>query len=135
MIIDQNNAAIVAKVFAGLADQRFTMRTLAGIRKASGDAELSDQAIANIAADLGMRIRRRMRDDAMLVERPVTVDEALAISAKAQNVAAGNAEPFELDYAPLPEPLPAVDVMADVERGLGRPADALPADEDDAFNS
>lgn len=123
MNITQENAIAVAMILSTLLDERFTMRTLAGIRKAAGNPEaLTDQVIGNAAAEMGMKIRRRIRDDAMLIERPLPVEELRTLCAKVQLVAAGTEQPFEIDFAPveLPESLPANDVLGDIEGNLGR---------------
>lgn len=107
MIINQANAIPVAKLFSALLDERFSMRTLAGIRKAAGgDEALTDQVIANLAADMGMPIRSRLRDNAMLIERPVAVEQLRTICAKVQLVAAGTEAEFDVDFAPVVEAEP-----------------------------
>lgn len=127
MNVNQANALVVAKMFAALADARFSMRTLPAIRKAAADEAMTDAVIANLAADFGLRVRRRIRDNAMLIERPVSADEALAISAKAQLVLAGTEQPFDLDFTPAQ---PAVDLAAESDVLAGEQGNAEGSDAD-----
>ena len=108
MQVTSQNGLIVAALFAALADARYTMRTYGAIRKASGvelAEQMTDAVIADTAAQAGLRILRRIRDDAALVERPVTSEEALVISAKAKAVVEGTEQPFELTYGDPAEEL------------------------------
>lgn len=129
MQVNTTNAVVVSAIFFALSDARFSMRTPAAIRKNFGGAPeaVTDGQIADVSAQLGLRLRRRMRDDAMLIERPasVTADEAKAISERAKAVIVDNAEPFELDYLPQGD---AAEEAAEAEAQAN-----AEGDEDDAF--
>lgn len=85
MNVNVNNAAIVAVLFTKLADERFTMRSPSALIKGT---DIPEGTMLDVAAQLGLRFRRRIADGAMLVERPVDAAEAQAIAARAQAIAA-----------------------------------------------
>lgn len=129
MQVTTSNAAIVAALFRQLsADARYTMRSPAALIKGT---DITEAAMMDAVAQIGLRLRRRIDDGAMLVERPNTVEEAQAIVAKALLVADGLQAPFEVDFSAANEVAPAVDILGDIERGLSRPASATDEDEED----
>lgn len=114
MIVNQANAAVVAAIFASLSDARFSMRTPGAMIK---NTTVTEAEVLDVSAQIGLEFKRRIRDGALLIERPATVtaEQALEISQKAQALLLNDGaarEPFELNFAQ-----PA-DIMGDVEDNL-----------------
>lgn len=133
MQITSANALLAATVFASLADERYTMRTVTAIRKGT---EFTEEQVNEFVAATHLQILRRVADNAPLVVRPLDRAKMIELSEKAMALTTdAGGETFDVDFEPEIEPLPEHDVMADVEAGLGRPAAAVADDDEDAqFN-
>jgi hypothetical protein len=125
MIVNQANAAVVYAIFSALTDPRFTMRSVTAIKKQS--EELTSAAVMDVAAQIGLPIRRRAIDDKMYVQRLSPVTVAQEIATKAAAVMAGTGAEFDVDFsAPAATEVEldedgvpvGVDLMGDIESGL-----------------
>ena len=108
MQVNAQNAASIALVYDVLADARYSMRTMGAVRKSTiippeTANELSGADILNVAAEAGCTLRTRMRDGAILIQRPATLscEELRALADRAKAVALGEAPDFEFV---IPEP-------------------------------
>lgn len=103
MQVNITNAAVVAAIFNGLSDERFSMRTPQAIAK---DRGIEPSAVLDVAAQIGLRQLTRVRDSAPLIQRPASVTAAQALEiatrAAALTVEGSTEAPFDLDYAPSP---------------------------------
>lgn len=101
MQVNQANVAVVAAIFGCLTDERFSMRTPSAIVKFGNDAErVTEGAVLDTAAQMGITFRRRIRDGATLIERPGTVEQAREIVAKCDALRADESVTFDLDFTP-----------------------------------
>ena len=105
MQINATNAILVAAIFNAFTDARFTMRSLSAVRKAAVSPEaardMTDAKIVNAASEIGIRLRRRGRDDAILLEKPRSVSNETAqeIANRALTLLGETpAEPFDVDF-------------------------------------
>lgn len=120
MQVTQANAAIVAQLFDRLSDARFQMRTPAAILKGS---TIEEAAMLEVAGQVGCPFRHRIADGALLIERPCSVEDAVATAANAKLIAEGNGEaiePMEVQFNAQPSvEQPRIELAPESEPSIG----------------
>jgi hypothetical protein len=96
MNVTQANAVVVAAIFKGLSDPRFTMRTPGSLNE--GDT-IPVARILDVSAEIGLRVLHRRRDNAPLIQRPCSPEQATVIATQAMGVAQGTHESFDVDFS------------------------------------
>lgn len=95
MIINANNAQLVATILTAMSDERFTMRTVKGIKKGTN---FTDLQIAEAVMAMRMPVAHRNVDSAPLVVRPI--DRAKMIELRDRvNALTGDAT-MVIDFGP-----------------------------------
>lgn len=132
MQVNRENAVMVAALFDALSDARFNLRTADAVkrnleRRLSLDSNAtvpSGEDLLALATEVGCPILHRNRDGLPLIAKPVTADgtrrlafiECRAISDRAEQVARGNAEPFDLaTYRPTFMDAPAAEATDETD--------------------
>lgn len=115
MIVNQENALVVTAIFTALSEERFSMRSVAAIKR--GNDQITSAQVLETAAQIGCPVRRKRGNDTLLIERPVPVAEAKLVAEKAAAVLAGTEQPFEVSYLAEVE-VSTPDLMGDIEDNL-----------------
>lgn len=95
MIVNANNAALVATILTAMSDERFTMRTIKGIKKGTS---FTDLQIAEAVMAMRMPVAHRNVDSAPLVVRPIDRAKLLELR-DAVNALTGDATMI-IDFQP-----------------------------------